>query len=95
MLLAIFAIKSLNQRSLTVITRSLNILENSSLVEIVFMKKSNTSVTSVAENTPAMELCTITLSLLMKTGNIPAHCVIIKLERRVILHNISSLSMKT
>ena len=61
---------------------------------MVFITKSSTSVTSVAENTPAMEHCTLTSSLLMKTRNIPAHIVIIKLPGRIILYNTNSHSTK-
>ena len=61
---------------------------------MVFITRQNTSVTGVAENTPAGQLFTITSSLLMKTRNIPAHCVIIKPHRKVLLHNINSQYMK-
>ena len=70
------AMKTLNQRKLTVFARSLNILEKSFLVVTVgnnlyekhiwhlilmgFMTMWNTSVTSVVENTPARQLWTIT-----------------------------------
>ena len=79
---------------------NLSILEKSLVVHIVennlswghfykitltmFTTSSNTSVTSAAENTPAMLVCTLTSSLLMKTRNTPAHCVIIKLQWRVL-----------
>ena len=60
----------------------------------VFITISNTSVTSVAENTPAREVCTNTSSLLMRTRNIPAHYVIIKLQQVAALHNINRQSMR-
>ena len=44
----------------------------------MFITKSSKSVSSVAENTPAQDLCTLTSSLLMKIRNIPAHFVTIK-----------------
>ena len=61
---------------------------------MVFITILNTSVSSVAENIPAGQLCTLTSSLLMKIRNISAHCVIIKLQGRVILYNINCQSMK-
>ena len=60
----------------------------------MFITKSNTSVTCVTNNTPARELCTSIKSLLMKTRNIHALCVVIKLQGREVLHNINSQSMK-
>ena len=57
-------------------------------------RSSSTHVPSVAENTPERVVCTVILSLLMKTRNIPAHCVIIKPHRKVLLHYINSQYMK-
>ena len=54
----------------------------------------NTIVTSVAENTPAREVCTNTSSLLMRTRSIPVQYVIIKLLIKVILQDTKSQSMK-
>ena len=55
---------------------------------------SSTSVISVAENTPASKVCTLTSSLLMRTRNIPAHCVIIKLQQVAVLQDINSQHMR-
>ena len=60
----------------------------------MFIRKSSTIVTSVTENTPASQVCSITSRQLMRTRSIPAQFVIIKQEIRVILQDTKSQSMK-
>ena len=60
----------------------------------MFIRKSSTIVTSVTENTPASQVCSITSRQLMRTRSIPAQFVIIKQKIRVILQDTKSQSMK-
>ena len=61
---------------------------------MVFIETLGTIVTNVAENIQTDPTCTDTSGLLMKTRNIPALRVIIKLHGRIILLNINSQYMK-